>query len=97
MIVTTYTCDKCGYAQKNSDQNMYIIGIAVKENNPRYTPILKVEDFPKNRELWCRKCVEQIGLLPHPMAKPPPEPVPETLEDKIYEIVGEAIQAEKYS
>ena len=91
MIVTTYTCDKCGHHQTTNDQMWGIAvvmehGIPVPNYGPRLTP--------RHNGLWCRKCIESIGLLcakPDPddkTAKPPP-----TLEDMIREIVANEVQA----
>lgn len=84
-IVTTYTCDKCGYEQTNPEQ-MWEIGVALKAHintNPYVPPALK----PK--ALWCRACVEGIGLLiPSPKPKAP-APEPATLEDIVRELIQE--------
>ncbi len=90
MIVTTYTCDKCGHHQTTNDQ-MWGVGVVlqhgmvVSDYGPRLAPQVK--------GLWCRPCIESIGLL---CAPPKPDdkdaPAPPTLEDMIREIVANAVQ-----
>ena len=90
MIATRYTCDKCGHHQTTNDQMWGIAvvithGIPVPNYGPRLTP--------QADGLWCRKCIESIGLLcaaPKPDEKPEPAP---TLEDMIREIVANEVQA----
>ena len=82
-IITTYTCDKCGHKQINNDQ-MWEIGISLRHSgNP---PTLK----PK--QLWCRTCVEKIGLLvPSPPLASAPAPAL-TLEDIVRDIIQQEIE-----
>lgn len=88
MIITTYTCDKCGHEQKEPKQ-MWAVGIVAREQRDKtYT---KYQDSPKEKVLWCRSCLVKLGILPSAVNDPPaPTPVP-TLEDMILEIVQEAI------
>ena len=90
MIVTTYTCDKCGHEQIGSDQ-MWNIGISVTvySRTPQYSHSRE----PLKGELWCRPCVVKLGLLPTSEAvndPPQPDPVP-TFEEMIREIIKEEI------
>ena len=84
MIVTTYTCDRCGHDQ-TTDEQMWQIGIWLNHFGGRYGPSRE----PSNIQLWCRDCIESLGLLPQAGgakdAPPPPDPPP-TLEDMIREI-----------
>ena len=86
MIVTTYTCDKCGAAKDNAD-NMWKIGIVVE--SPDYRT---ARQDVRNEQLWCRSCVvSKLGTLAPTKDTPPqPDPLP-TLEDMIREIVREEI------
>ncbi len=59
MIVTTYTCDKCGHSQE-TDEQMWNLGITV-EHHGRLTGNYA---SPAANALWCRKCVETLALLP---------------------------------
>lgn len=91
-IVTTYTCDKCGHHQTKNDQ-MWGIGVVLQHgmevSNSRYSTSL----IPQAKGLWCRKCIESIGLLceaPKPDDKDAPPPP--TLEDMIREIVQNELE-----
>ena len=88
MIVTTYTCDKCGAEQDNKIQ-MWDIGILVRSHGTG-----QIYENPQSdaKELWCRKCVEGLGLLPAPKVKTPAKPPPATLEDKIRVIIHQEIE-----
>ena len=94
MIVTTYTCDKCGHEQ-NDDKQMWEIGIALNHRGTPPSGFSRLGGAVLNEtiELWCRKCVEGLRLLPTPRPKPddPPPPPKPTLEDMIREIVHEEI------
>ena len=87
MIVTTYTCDKCGHSQETRKQ-MWELGITSHciDGPSRY-------NTPKEKALWCRKCTQSLGLLPQEKTDPPtPEPVL-TLEDIVREIIHEEVEA----
>lgn len=90
MIVTTYTCDKCGHAQTEKEQ-MWDIGISLTHLDYPYSTRRTLN--PK--KLWCRACVEEIGLLV-PSSKQPNAPVPKpaTLEDIVRDLVLETILEE---
>ena len=89
MIVTTYTCDKCGHSQESGTQ-MWHVAVVLKG------PGMPWPLFPKITSLWCRKCVETLALLPQgggaEDAPPPPDPLP-TLEDMIREIIRNEVEA----
>lgn len=79
-----YVCDKCGHTQATDDQ-MWSIGIAIVWARGTLS-----DSNLNKKQLWCRACIEKLGLLP---PKPPavkPDPAP-TLEDMIREIVREEI------
>ncbi len=90
MIVTTYTCDKCGHEQ-NHDVQMWDIGITVREKpSKNYS---QYANSPKESALWCRKCTQSLGLLPQKKTDPPtPKPTP-TFEDMIREIIQEEMDS----
>lgn len=86
MITTTYTCDKCGHNQTN-DKQMWDIGISIST----HLYIAHNRNLAK-RELWCRSCIESVGLLPpSPDSRKPPPDEPLSMEDLIREIVREEI------
>lgn len=92
MIVTTYTCDKCGHKQTTKDQ-MWGIAVVMTHGGPVPLHGYSIpNDPPQAKGLWCRKCIEGIGLL---CAKPDPEdktaPTSPTLEDMIREVVDNAV------
>lgn len=87
---TTYTCDRpgCGHEQDNGNQ-MWHIGITISE----LTTPMSLE-HPRKKELWCRECIERLGLLPQPKGEEPHQPPPpETFEDKIRELIREELEA----
>jgi hypothetical protein len=87
MIVTTYTCDKCGHLQEN-DEQMWDVEIACSHRPSTYTRRRVVK-----KALWCRPCVVQYHLLPAAKEdKPAPTPPP-TFEDMIREIVQEEMNS----
>lgn len=57
MIKTEYICDKCGHSQDIGDQ-MWEMAV-------RFTHYCS-DHYPGNekKSLWCRMCVEKLGLLP---------------------------------
>jgi len=90
VIVTTYTCDKCRHSQEGSEQ-MWDIGITVihRPQPTRYS----YSREPVEKALWCRKCVESLGLLPAEKTDPPTSTPTPTFEDMIREIIQEEIEA----
>jgi hypothetical protein len=83
-IVTTYTCDRCGHSQNDSDQ-MWNVVVSITHNvhsEPGYYD-------GRHRVLWCRGCTEHFGLVPARRPAGTPEPILPTLEDMIREIVRE--------
>ena len=92
-IVTTYTCDKCGHAQDDIEKpkQLWEIGILVREKKSKN--VFQYSQAPKSTNLWCRSCVQKLGLLPQEKTTPPtPTPTP-TFEDMIREIIQEEIEA----
>jgi hypothetical protein len=87
MIKTEYICDRCKASQSTSDQ-FWSIRVAVRYSH-------SVSDSVIREEQWCRKCIEDMRLLPsnRPQKEMPPAPV--TLEDTIREIIREEIEAVK--
>ena len=44
---------------------------------------------PRKKALWCRKCIQKLGLLPQEKTEPPTLEPTVTLEDIVQEIVQE--------
>lgn len=86
MIVTTYTCDKCGHEQEEPEQ-MWEIGIVAREQTIKHSNYINT---PRECALWCHSCVVKFGLLPRPKDTSKPNPIP-TFEDIIREIIQEEI------
>lgn len=88
MIVTTYTCDKCGKTQTEPKQ-MWELGIVAREQTAHFG---RWVGTPKESALWCRSCVVKLGLLPSTENDPPkPTPTP-TFEDMLREIIREEME-----
>ena len=85
MIVTTYTCDRCGHSQPTDDQMWTVI---VGINSGHYASQMP---YKKREALWCRTCVEKLHLMPPHVLKPADLPPPPTLEDMIREIVADEV------
>lgn len=92
MIVTTYTCDKCGHEQTD-DEQMWDIGVSVAYHSFAQRDNYRKE--PVKKELWCRACVVKLGLLStSSVTSDPSQPeTPLTLEDIIREIIREEIDS----
>ena len=90
MIVTTYTCDKCGHAQTGEEQT-WEIGVSLKHIGFKDSPFIARALKPE--ALWCRECVEGIGLLCPPDVKPANASKPDRLEDIVLELIHEALEA----
>ena len=91
-IVTTYTCDKCNHSQESMEKpkQLWEIGILVREKSR--IALSQYSLSPKMSKLWCRSCVQSLGLLPQEKTTPPtPTPTP-TFEDMIREIIQEEIE-----
>ena len=81
----TYTCDCCGHTQDKPDQ-MWNIGYGLWHENTQPD----VYAISRQSKMWCRKCVEALGLLSKPKTAVDPIPVqPPTLEDIIRAISRE--------
>ena len=93
MIVTTYTCDKCKHSQEDSNKprQLWEIGILLREK--KEGSYSQYSQAPKATHLWCRSCVQKLGLLPQEKTTPPtPTPTP-TFEEMIREIIQEELEA----
>ena len=84
MIVTTYTCDRCNHQQTTYDQ-MWEVKIDVQHLNSHTR-------LSQQHQLWCRKCLTEVGLLiparDPAKTEPPPQP---SFEDMLREIIREEI------
>ncbi len=87
MIVTTYTCDKCGHTQ-DTGSDMWSLRVSLDTSSGSHQFAMSKRDA-----LWCHSCVSKLGLLPIPAASGPPvyneEP---TFEDMIRQIVREEVE-----
>jgi len=80
MIVTTYSCDRCGVTQNKPDQ-MWFIGIDLYHFGQGPLP------YRNQSTLWCRQCVSDVGVSFPTERGPAALPAEATLEDKIREII----------
>lgn len=85
MIITTFKCDRCDHQQDNGEQ-MWNVGISFSHHNSAS----HYPSAPTKEQLWCRECMEKMGLLgpyqaPPQKHDPAPPPAP-TLEEIIREI-----------
>jgi hypothetical protein len=89
-VHTTYCCDRCDYSQDTPDQMWNVQALVWAMNgNP---PHLSYAD--KDRKLWCRRCCEEMGILPRPKPREGDPPfVPPSFEDLVREIAREEIEA----
>jgi hypothetical protein len=84
-IETKYKCDCCGHEQDNAEQ-MWNVGVY-------FGPCTLHNLSHEAGKIWCRKCMERIGVLSgkeNPAQKVPPEPLP-TLEGIVRQIMREEI------
>lgn len=82
MIITSYICDRCDRSQVKSDQ-IWNVAIVIR-------PYGAYIDPSAHKHLWCRRCVDEVGLLlpPAPVpVKADTTPTTPTLEDMIRAIV----------
>ena len=88
MIVTTYTCDRCGHSQ-TGEGNLWTVRVQVGPGvNHQFN------HYDGNKLLWCRPCIEFFNNLLSLFrdAKPSPDaPPPPTIDDMIREIVREEL------
>jgi len=82
MITTIYKCDRCGKEQYTPEQ-MWEVGVVYKHIHYASS---SSEKYPYQTKLWCRACVETLGILPIKEGAPD-ETQPPTFEDLIREIV----------
>ena len=90
-ITTIYKCDKCGHEQDTGAQ-MWRVEIFVSH----YNDSQQTNAHKNLSKLWCRACVEDVGLLPY-ATRPKPAEVVEvpTLEEMIRNVVQDEIAASK--
>ena len=89
MIVTKYICDKCNHEQGTATQ-MWEMGVHCQSAD-RYSS----HPTPYMKSLWCRACVEAIGLLPRANPPPPSDATaaPPSLEEIIRELARQEVTA----
>lgn len=95
-IVTTYKCDRCG-AEQDTPKQMWEVAILtqhLESLNPKLSNQRHFRFLPRGTPIWCRKCIDAVGLLDGwtPPTETPASPEP-TLEDKVREIMRDEIQA----
>lgn len=82
-VTTIYKCDKCG-AETQSREQFWEVAVTLRS-------ISSNDAVPRNKQHWCRMCVEAAGILPpvaHEQAKERVLPSP-TFEDLVRSIVAE--------
>ena len=86
MIITTFTCDRCGHSQ-DKEYGMWNVGICVVNYPQQFHPYCI-----RSAQLWCRACCDKFQIIVDPPKKEgQPAPVEFTLEEKIREIMREEI------
>jgi ribosomal protein L40E len=88
MIEIKYICDKCEATQPTAQQ-MWMIRVQIGHHGGGYNQM----PWSSKEEMWCRKCIEGLGLLPSfdqpaPESVPPPPP---SFEDMVREIARDEI------
>lgn len=82
----TYRCDKCAHEQHDHDQ-FWALSVSIHpwaSSGETSTSIKKMD--------LCRRCVEDLGMLPPAYdRKPPAPPAPPSIEDIVRDIVREEI------
>ena len=92
MIVTTYTCDKCGHSQERpgSPKQLWDVGIGIEVVGSSRSYSTSPPLF--HAKIWCRDCVTKAGLLLPSRTDEEKAPTPPpTLEDMIRELIKEEI------
>ena len=85
-VNVTYICDKCGAEQKTFTQ-FWDIGFTFKEH--RHGQSMDVTFAPKSQKISvCRKCLEEMGLVPKTVEPKLPTVQAITVEDLVREIVS---------
>ena len=90
MIVTKYTCDRCGHTQNTNDQ-MWSVGVFA------WIGWRRESTAPRKECLWCHDCCVQYGLLPtSPTETVQPLAQETSLEDIIRGIVKQEMLNSEY-
>ena len=87
-IYTQYICDRCEHTQDTHNQ-MWNIGIS-RTSVDHYGTSINQLNSVGDKQLWCRKCVEELHILPRSKEDEKKNPVPPkpTLEDMIRDIIA---------
>ena len=86
MIKTEYICDRCGAVQSTAEQFWSVrVQVHIVNSNP------STYDTGPSKQ-WCRKCVEEMGILRGRDDVPVVGYSAPTIEDMIREIVHEERQ-----
>ena len=85
-ITTTYACDKCDHTQERPTQ-MWYIGISRRAVDSPFRTY--GGDSTSEQQMWCRACVEELGILPRSKSDEAKNPVPSkpTLAEMIKDIL----------
>ena len=86
-ITISYICDRCGHIQYN-DKQMWKLLVSLVHHGLQHN-----YSTTQREVLWCRTCVEGLGLLSIPKKEENTDvPIPPiTIEDMIREIVASAM------
>lgn len=93
MIKVIFICDRCKHEQ-DSNKQMWEIGVRFRHHE-NYQDKMELGHSTNNTQLWCRKCIEELGYIEAPKNDPPKPEVFESFEDKIREIVRSEIEANR--
>jgi len=85
-IEMKYICDRCKASQDTAEQ-MWDVAITCEANNlyrgQYYAPT------KQQQAMWCRKCVDAVGVMAPMILRAESQPVKSTIEDMIRAIVRE--------
>ncbi len=85
-ITTEYKCDRCEHTQEERTQ-MWEVEVMRRSLDSPSASASAARQPPK--KLWCKKCMEELHILPCKQGQEEKLPPPPTLEDLIREIIHE--------
>lgn len=89
-LIQKYTCDKCGHEQP-TDEQMWILGVGYR--SVRKYGGYGANDWSSREQMWCRRCLEDVGLVPIAHKRiDPPAPPPPTFEDLVRQIADDVVR-----
>jgi hypothetical protein len=95
MIVTTYTCDRCGHSQDEGAENrhnpggfrqMWDVSIELRSYTARFVP--------DRKRLWCQDCCDELRLFESMRDQKPETPPPPSMESIIRDIMRDEMELE---